>query len=95
MKKSVPNKEDKDMKRKRMSIILLIVLLILVVPLPTGQARDGGTRTYTALTYRIVCWHRLCDDGTVFDRITVYPFPFNFEELDELFEIELRRTGDG
>ena len=33
-------------------IAAVILLLILFVPIPTGVCKDGGTREYTALTYK-------------------------------------------
>ena len=52
--------------KKKIWIIIAIaaVLAILFVPIPTGQYKDGGTREYTALTYKIVNWNRLTEDGT-------------------------------
>ena len=35
-------------------IVIALLLAILVVPIPTGVYKDGGTREYTALTYKIV-----------------------------------------
>ena len=47
------------MKKKIFWIVLAAVLLlaVLFVPIPGGTARDGGTRTYNALTYRVVDWN--------------------------------------
>lgn len=48
------------MKKKTVKIILLIVLLmILFFPFAWRTYEDGGTRTYTALTYKVVKWNRL------------------------------------
>lgn len=73
---------------KKAITLALILLLILVAPIPTGTAKDGGTKTYTALTYKIVKWHRLYDDGKVYDETKIYFSPDNFLSLDELFEGE-------
>lgn len=73
---------------KKTLVLILILLLINVVPIPTGQFRDGGTRCYTALTYKVVCWHRLLDDGTIFSKTSVYFFPEKDISLDQLFEME-------
>ena len=47
------------MNKKKLIGILLIILLLLIlfVPIPSGIYKDGGTRVYTALTYKIVKWH--------------------------------------
>lgn len=76
---------------EKIIIICIIVVLILIIPIPTGKARDGGTKTYTALTYKIVVWHHFCDDDKVFAETKVYFFPSNYLSLDELFERELNR----
>ena len=74
------------MKRKILWGIVAAVLLlaVLFVPIPTGVAKDGGTRTYTALTYKIVKWSRLTSAG-LYENTRVYPFPDNFQTVDELW----------
>ena len=74
-------------KKKRILILAAIILAILVIPIPTGVYKDGGTRTYTALTYKIVDWHRLLEDG-LYDNTRVYFFPDNLQSIDELWSIE-------
>ncbi len=74
---------------KKRIIIIILAVLILVIPIPTSKARDGGTRAYTSLTYKIVDWNHLYgDDGEIFDKTKIYFFPDNFKSLDELLEIE-------
>ncbi len=77
------------MKKKAWIWIVAGVLLlaILVTPIPSGVYRDGGTREYTALTYKIVDWNRLTLTG-VYDETRVYFFPNNFKSLDRLLEME-------
>ncbi len=70
------------------SIIIALVVLISVVPIPTGVYKDGGTRTYTALTYKVVKWHKLSGYGDIYEKTSVYWLPNNFKTLDELWEIE-------
>ncbi len=48
--------------RKDVSSFVLI-LLILFLPIPRGTYKDGGTKDYCALTYRIIVWNRLTDDS--------------------------------
>ena len=69
---------------KKRWIILAVILLALVIPIPTGVYKDGGTRTYTALTYKIVSWNRITEGG-IHRATRVYPFPMNFFSLDSLW----------
>ena len=46
-------------------ILVVVILAILFVPIPSGVYKDGGTREYTALTYKIVDWNRLTDGGVL------------------------------
>lgn len=76
------------MKKKIWIPIAIVVLLaILFIPIPTGVCKDGGTREYTALTYKIVDWHRDTGD-TVYDKTRVYFFPYNFKSIDGLWYYE-------
>ena len=80
------------MKRKIVIICAIILILILVIPMPISPLRDGGTREYVALTYKIVDWHAFYDDK-ILDKTSVYFFPDNFSSLTELRERELRELG--
>ena len=76
------------MKKKLWILAILVVLLaVLVIPIPTGVYKDGGTREYTALTYKIVDWNRLTANG-VYDATRVYWFPHNFQSIDGLWQHE-------
>lgn len=68
-------------------IVIVLMLAILVIPIPTGTYKDGGTREYTALTYKIVDWNRLTGD-TTYDKTRVYFFPYNFKSIDGLWYYE-------
>lgn len=72
---------------KKRIFAALVLLLILVIPMPTGVAQDGGSRSYTALTYKIVDWSHTYAGG-VYDETKVYPFPMNFRSMDELLTVE-------
>ena len=74
------------MKKKFWIVLAIIVLLILTIPIPISSARDGGTKQYAALTYKIVVWNHLYDNGEVYDDTEFYPFPLNFKTVDELWE---------
>lgn len=76
------------MKKKFWTPIVIVVLLaILVIPIPTGVYKDGGTREYTALTYKIVDWNCMTGD-TIYDETRVYFFPYNFKSIDGLWNYE-------
>lgn len=77
------------MKKKIWIPILAVVFLaILTVPIPTGVCKDGGTRIYSALSYKIVDWNRLVDAGDTYDNTKVYFFPNNFKSVDQLWQLE-------
>lgn len=68
-------------------VIIVVVLAILFVPIPSGAYKDGGTRAYSALTYKIVDWNRLTGDST-YDKTRLYFFPNNFKSIDSLWYLE-------
>ena len=82
------------MKKKKRIIVITIVffLLIVFVPIPTGVYKDGGTRTYTALTYKVVCWNRLVNENNKYTKTSLYFIPDNFKDLDELWNIEQTKS---
>ena len=80
------------MKKKVLAgIMIAVVLAILFVPMPIGPCKDGGTRQYSALTYKIVAWHRLHDDG-IYKATKVYWFPNNFKSVD-IYLFDLSEEG--
>lgn len=82
---------EEKVKKKRskkvwIPVVVVVLLTVLFVPVPSGVYKDGGTRVYSALTYKVVKWNRL--DGLVRVRKTnVYWFPDNFKSIDELWEM--------
>lgn len=68
-------------------VIIAVVLAILFVPIPSSSYDDGGTREYTALTYKIVDWNRTSADS-VYDKTRLYIFPKNFKSIDYLWGYE-------
>ncbi|MBR3807211.1 MAG: hypothetical protein IKJ15_02415 [Lachnospiraceae bacterium] len=73
--------------KKKIWIPIVVVLMILAIPIPTGVYKDGGTREYTALTYKIVDWNRMTGD-TIYDETKIYVFPYNFKSIDGLWYYE-------
>lgn len=74
------------MKKKICIIVIGIVVLlaVLFVPIPTGIYKDGGTKVYSALTYKIVNWNRMYDDG-VYQKTSVYFLADRFRSIDDLW----------
>ena len=78
-------KETSGMKKKIwIPIIVIVVLAILFIPIPSGVYKDGGTRSYTALTYKLVDWNRMITADETYDETRVYFFPNNFKSIDSL-----------
>ena len=80
--------------RKDVSSFVLILLILFLLPIPRGTYKDGGTKDYCALTYRIIVWNRLTDDSgrdasegelTTYHNTSVFWFPANFKSIDELY----------
>ena len=81
-------KEKKKRSKKIwIPIVILVLLAVLFVPIPTGVYKDGGTRAYTALTYKVVKWNRL-DDLIRVKKTKVYFFPDNFKSIDTLWKMD-------
>ena len=86
------------MKKKIIVIVsVVLLLLILFLPIPRGTYKDGGTKDYLALTYRIVVWNRLtyapggdASEGATgaYHKTSVFWFPNNFKSIDELWNME-------
>ena len=92
--------EETEMKKKPIiiiSIVFAVILLVLFLPIPKGTYDDGGTRDYDALLYKVVVWNKiqveLNEDGSggethIFHKTSVFWFPDNQKNIDELWEIE-------
>ena len=77
------------MKKKLILWLLFAAaLLVLFLPVPSGTYKDGGTRTYSALTYKIVCWNRITAD-LQYQKVKVYTLADRFKSLDQLWNQEM------
>ncbi len=88
------------MTKKRIALVLICVFalsFVLFFPFPTGTLNDGGTRIYSALTYKKVIWYKslgeIFSDGSVapigaYHRTSYYWFPDSTKDIDALWEIE-------
>ncbi len=88
-------------KRIIVFISIVLILLILFLPIPRGTYKDGGTRDYCALTYRIVIWNRFVEqideNGSVeevytYHKTSVFWIPDNFKGIDALWKTETERN---
>ena len=69
------------------ALALLLIVAVLVVPVPSGQMKDGGTRVFSALSYKIVDWNSITADS-VYEKTKVYFFPDNLRDVDSLWADE-------
>ena len=69
-------------------IVIVVLLAVLFIPIPSGVYKDGGTKEYTALTYKIVDWNRMVGADSIYDATGVYFFPNNFKSIDSLWYYE-------
>ncbi len=84
------------MKKKIAIVCLAVVLLaaVLFTPIPIGPARDGGTRQYSALTYKIVAWNRITDEldkegqPIKYQKTSIYWYPDSQKSIEELWQSE-------
>jgi len=86
------------MKKKIIVIVVIIlVLAVLIVPFKSDTANDGGTRVYSALTYKAVKWNKLYDKSATgsnpefYKNTAVYFFPDSFKDIDLLWEKESKK----
>ena len=79
------------MKKKWIILAALLLAAVLFVPVPAGVYKDGGTRVFQALTYKLVKWNRLTLTGT-YDETRIYFLPNHFKSLDDLWSREEPRV---
>jgi len=76
------------MKKVLIGILAAVLLAaVLFVPVPSPMYKDGGTRAFTALTYKRVHWNRITGDEVYAEHKT-YWFPENFKSIDSLWAEE-------
>ncbi len=77
--------------------IIVAVLAVLFVPVPRASYDDGGTREWVALTYKIVDWNKLTDDGSgspvLYEKVRFYGTSDRNKSIDELWEREASLLG--
>ena len=70
--------------RKILLFLAALLILVLLVPFRYEIYRDGGTREYRALLYKVVVWNRLVEDD-IYCGTNVYFFPNNLRSIDDLW----------
>jgi len=68
-------------------VVTLAIVLSFLIPIPLSAYCDGGTREYAALSYKIVKWNRLTEDGT-YSATRTYWGGRRWMSVDELWESE-------
>ncbi len=70
-------REEANVKKKLIIVFAVIAVVLLLIPVRKVY-EDGGTQTYTSLTYKVIVWKQIDGkSGTEF-----YLFPNNFHQLD-------------
>ena len=70
-------REEANVKKKLIIVFAVIAVVLLLIPVRKVY-EDGGTQTYTSLTYKVIVWKQIDGkSGTEF-----YIFPNNFHQLD-------------
>ncbi len=70
-------REEANVKKKLIIVFAVIAAVLLLIPVRKVY-EDGGTQTYTSLTYKVIVWKQIDGkSGTEF-----YLFPNNFHQLD-------------
>ena len=63
--------------KKKLIIVFAVITVVLLLPVRKVY-EDGGTQTYTSLTYKVIVWKQI--DGKLGTEF--YIFPNNFHQLD-------------
>lgn len=76
------------MKKKKIFIIVIVLLALLFAPIPTKQYKDGGTKVYSALTYKMIRWNVMLGVDDIYSKTSIYWFPKCLKSVDELWNLE-------
>ncbi len=71
---------------KTKAIILTAAVLILALFIPVPKSYPDGTKSYSALAYKIVKWNRPFYKNLMFTETQVYRFPHSLKSVDKLWE---------
>ena len=70
-------REEANVKKRLIIVFAVIAAVLLLIPVRKVY-EDGGTQTYTSLTYKVIVWKQI--DGK--SGTELYLFPNNFHQLD-------------
>lgn len=76
------------MKKIIALILTIVIIAILFIPIPSDVAKDGGTKSYSSLTYKIVVWNKFSNSYKPYKNTSIYFIPYNFYSLDALWKKE-------
>lgn len=88
-------------KRYLIFCMILVLLFALLIPFPSGVLDDGGTKIFSALTYKIVIWNKMIpitnENGEMerietYHKTSVFWLPDHFKSIEELWEIECKEN---
>lgn len=83
-------------EKKITAAAVILILLVLFLPVPHRRYKDGGTRDFKSLTYRLVIWNRFVEETGgemgIYHKTSVYWFPCSLKSIDELWETEKEKT---
>ena len=80
---------------------MIAISLILFLPANSGTLKDGGTRVYGAIAYKVVKWKHMYTESIdangvpvikLYEKKVVYWFPDSIKSIDELWEIEQKNV---
>ncbi|GEM_PF-1315742 len=75
------------------AVIIIVIMLVLFIPTHKEVFRDGGTKEYRALAYKIVVWNRITPSGIV-HKTSVYWYPRSLNGIDMLWDYEQQKAAE-
>ncbi len=87
---------------KRKVLVVIMIAVILLCPFHISVYRDGGTKVYSSLAYKVVQWKKVLsqqgddhidsdtglESANPYRKTRIYLLPDNFRSLDDLWESE-------
>ncbi|PID83007.1 MAG: hypothetical protein CSB15_00330 [Clostridiales bacterium] len=71
--------------KKRIIIGVVLFFMVLLIPFKTISYDDGGTRTFTSLTYKAIFWNEVKENNpNAKNGLELLIFPNNFKSLNTI-----------
>ncbi|MGF7141835.1 hypothetical protein HNQ56_000245 [Anaerotaenia torta] len=70
------------MKRKKIRLIIILVIVAALLFPIRNIYKDGGTTTYTSLTYKIIRWNKMIHVDEMKTGTEIHLFPNNFHDIE-------------